>query len=260
MHDSMTGKTAADAAKDAARLQSESGEKAIKSQEEFQKRMRADLDPFRKAGKGQLGNLSKLISNPWEQKKFIQNNPFFNALAGDAQKRLMNVQAAQGRLGSGDTPAALQNQLLLLGSDLLNQSIGQRMNLSTMGQNAAAMQGSQMQNTSNNISELLTGVGNAQAAGGVGAANAMTQGTNNMMNIGMGVAKMFLSDRRMKCYLEKIGEIDCGIPVYRYEYIGSPQKVIGVMAQDVEPIVPSAVLDVFGVKFVDYGELERVLH
>jgi hypothetical protein len=88
----------------------------------------------------------------------------------------------------------------------------------------------------------------------------MTQGTNNMMNIGMGVAKMFLSDRRMKCYLEKIGEMDCGIPVYRYEYIGSPQKVIGVMAQDVEPIVPSAVLDVFGVKFVDYGELERVLH
>jgi hypothetical protein len=64
----------------------------------------------------------------------------------------------------------------------------------------------------------------------------------------------------MKCDLEQVGTLDSGIPVYSFRYVGSDQRVVGVMAQDVEKVVPGAVLDVFGVKFVDYDELERVLH
>jgi hypothetical protein len=270
----------------------------------------------------QVSDLDRFINDPTQQLNYVQNNPFFSALANDAQNRLLNVQAARGKLGTGDTPAALQNQLMLMGNDLVQQlignrqqslgnrqqslgnyqqqlgnrqqslsnrqqslgnfqqglgnrlgsiglrqnAIGQRQNFATMGQNAAAQTGSATQGASNSISDLITQGGNAMAAGRIGAANAQSQGMNNLLGGAAGFALtgsplgILLSDRRMKCDLEKVGSLDCGIPVYSFRYVGSDQRVVGVMAQDVEPVAPGAVLDVFGVKFVDYDELERVLH
>lgn len=253
----ITGTTAANAAQEAAQLQYQSAQDAIKSQKEFQKKMRKDLNPFRKSGLGQLEGLNALISDPNAQLNFIQNNPFFNHLANDAQNRLMSSQAARGRLGSGDTPLALQNALMLMGGDLVNQSIGQRMNMATMGQNAAAMQGSSMQNTSNNIMDLMTGGGNALASGIIGSANAMGDGSANAANGLMAGLGLMLSDRRMKCNLRKIGEFSNGIGVYIANYVGSTIDMVCCMAQEVEPIIPGAVFDIFGVKFMDYNEFDR---
>lgn len=259
--DSITGKDAADASKEASWIQYDSASKARKQQKQFLNTIRGDLAPYRNAGKRQLPGLNALISDPTAQLNFIQNNPFFSALADDAQNRLMNVQAASGRLGTGDTPAALQNQLLLLGNDLLQQSIGNRFNVATMGQNAAAQTGTMTQQAGNNISDLITGQGNALAGGMVGAANARSQGVNNLMNLGMNAAGMImLSDRRLKTDVEVLGKLDCGIPVCRWRYPWSNQYVIGPMAQDVQKVVPGAVLDVFGVLYVDFDELNRVLH
>lgn len=259
MHDSLTGKTGADASMNAAKIQAETGREAIKAQKDSLKIIRKDLNPFKEVGRKQLPGLSGLINDPEKQLSFIQNNPFFNKLAQQAQSSLFANQAARGKLGSGDTAAGLQDRLMLMGNSLLQQSIDNRFNLATMGQNSAAQTGTMTQNSGNNISELMTGIGNAQAAGGVGAANAMAQGGANIASVAGGVAKIFLSDRRMKYNLEKVGEHPSGIPIYSFRYVGGMTTVIGVMAQDVEPIVPSAVLDVFGIKFVDYAELERCL-
>ena len=255
MHKGLTGQTAAEGAEKAAQLQYEASKEGIKSQEKFLKKTRKDLLPFKDAGVGQLPGLTDLISNPQAQLAFIQNNPFFKTIADDAQNRLMSVQAARGKLGSGDTPLALQNSLLMLGNDLVNQSITQRMNMATMGQNAAAMTGTATQNAGNTITDLITGGAASRAAGIVGAANAQSAGAQNMAAL---AGSIFLSDRRFKTDLKQVGEIK-GIPIYDFVYAGGTQRVVGVMAQDVEPIVPGAVLDVFGVKFVDYSELERAL-
>lgn len=263
--DSLTGSDAADASMDAAKIQAASSDKALKQQSKFLKKMRKDFAPYRAIGKNQLAGLNNLVNNPAAQLDYIQNNPFFSALADDAQNRLLNIQAASGRLGTGDTPAALQNQLLLLGNDLLQQGIGNKFNLANMGQNAAGMTGNAMMNVGNNMSELITGKGNALAAGQVGAANARAAGASNLLNAGLtglGILHgnpITLSDRRFKCNVRKIGELAHGIGIYIANYVGSAIDMVCCMAQEVEPIIPGAVLDVFGVKFVDYDELERAL-
>jgi hypothetical protein len=62
-----------------------------------------------------------------------------------------------------------------------------------------------------------------------------------------------LSDRRMKQDVRRIGTLNDGQPVYSFRYLGNPVVHVGLMAQEVEAVVPGAVHEVDGVKFVDYG-------
>lgn len=255
---------AAKAAKKASKAQAKAAADAIAFQRESRDLARADLQPFRDAGQAQLGGLSSLISDPNAQLNFVQNNPFFNALADDAQSRLFSNQAARGKVGSGGTAQALQNSLLLLGQDLLNNNINQRFNLATMGQNAAAGQGTATMQAGNTISDLFTQQGNAIAAGHVGAANANTQGIQSLMNLGGGLGAAWLSnpanaialsDIRFKEGVTRIGTLDNGLGVYRYKFKGRPETHIGVIAQEVEQVIPDAVIDLEGVKYVDFMRL-----
>lgn len=62
------------------------------------------------------------------------------------------------------------------------------------------------------------------------------------------------SDVRLKKDIERIGETPAGIPVYEFKYIGSDDKQTGVMAQDVELVIPDAVvIDASGYKKVNYA-------
>ena len=49
-----------------------------------------------------------------------------------------------------------------------------------------------------------------------------------------------------------VGALHDGTPVYRFRYIGDPAMRIGLMADDVEKVVPEAVHILNGIKFVDY--------
>ncbi len=240
------------AAERAADIQSQSADKAIELQRETRDIVRGDLQPFREAGQSQLSPLTSLISDPKAQLDFIQGNPFFKVLADDAQNRLFSNQAAKGKVGSGGTAKALQNSLLLLGQDLLNQNINQRQNLVNVGGNAAAGQASATQQSGNALSDLITGQGNVRAAGQIGAANARSEGIGNLFKVGTAVA---LSDRRFKRDIERIGTLSSGIPVYRYKFKYRPETHIGVIAQEVEKIIPEAVIERNNVKFVNYERL-----
>jgi hypothetical protein len=61
-----------------------------------------------------------------------------------------------------------------------------------------------------------------------------------------------LSDRRAKDDIKLIGELYDGTPIYRFRYKGDPRVIVGLMADDVERYVPSAVVEVGGYKMVDY--------
>ena len=66
-----------------------------------------------------------------------------------------------------------------------------------------------------------------------------------------------MSDIRVKKNISTVGRVDNGLPVYSFQYItGGPQQ-IGLMAQDVEKINPSAVIEINGIKHVDYSEAVR---
>jgi hypothetical protein len=53
-----------------------------------------------------------------------------------------------------------------------------------------------------------------------------------------------------------VGVLRAGIPLYRFRYIGRDEVHVGVMAQDVLPVVPEAVTtDASGFMRVDYQRL-----
>jgi hypothetical protein len=148
--------------------------------------------PFYDAGTSTLPGLQSLINDPNAQRDFITNNPFYDSLAADAQDRLFNNQAARGKVGSGGTAASLQNQLVLMGSDLLNNNIAQRFGLAQIGQNAANQIGAYNTNAATqtagirseagvNIGNLETGVRNNMASAIQGTAN----NTSNILDTSM---------------------------------------------------------------------------
>lgn len=62
-----------------------------------------------------------------------------------------------------------------------------------------------------------------------------------------------ISDRRLKDEVEEVDDLFGVLPVYEYAYIGTGRRRRGFMAQDVERIAPEAVIDVRGLKLVNYN-------
>jgi len=144
----------------------------------------------------------------------------------------------------------------------------------------ALRSGAQVQNpTFQNVPQQATTAGpdilgatqmgyNAQM-GGFNAANAAQSNFNSgLMGLGgtLGAAALMApaSDIRMKENIEKVGKMANGLNVYTYEYkpefrndpFAGHGKHIGVMAQEVEEIMPEAVITrLDGYKMVNYGAL-----
>ena len=51
-----------------------------------------------------------------------------------------------------------------------------------------------------------------------------------------------MSDIRLKRDITQVGRLSNGLGLYRYRYIWSDTAYVGVMAQEVEPIAPDAVV------------------
>lgn len=252
----------AKAAGQAAAVQSTATDKAVAEQKRQFNLVREDLAPFKEAGTRALPGLEGLITDPLQQKAFIEDNPFFDALTERSTRTIFNNAAARGKVGSGGTAEALQNSFLLLGSNLVNQNINQRFGLSDIGQSAAAQTGRFGAQSAGNISNLITNQGNADAAGIVGAAQNRANSTSSFINTALGIAGLFdpikLSDIRFKEDLKKIGKDEHGLNVYTYKYKGDDKTRIGNMAQEVEKEFPNAVKTIANIKFIDYEELNGI--
>jgi hypothetical protein len=88
----------------------------------------------------------------------------------------------------------------------------------------------------------------------VASRNAMMGGLFGLAgDIVGGASKAFMaSDIRMKRDIERVGTNARGFPVYEFRYVGEDARTIGLMAQDVEKTMPDAVIEIGGLKFVDY--------
>ena len=66
-----------------------------------------------------------------------------------------------------------------------------------------------------------------------------------------------LSDKTLKKNIKYKSKSKSGLNIYEFEYNWSPQKYIGVMAQEVKKVKPSAVSEnIFGHMMVDYSQLD----
>lgn len=255
-----SSREAAKASRKAGSTQAAATDRATAETRRQFERTREDLAPFRRAGTEALPGLEDLVTDPEAQRDFITENPFFEALADDAQSRIFQNKAARGKVGSGETAEALQNSLLLLGTDLLNQNISQRQNLVNTGQSAAAQTGQFGAQAARSIADLGTSGAAARAAGMVGAANVQNQTFQGLLNAGAtyaGETGLSLSDRRHKTDIKKLGEDEHGLGVYSYKFKGDDKTRVGHMAQEIGRKYPKAVKTIADLKMIDYEELER---
>lgn len=72
--------------------------------------------------------------------------------------------------------------------------------------------------------------------------------------IGGNLFGSIFSDVNLKENIERVGKLDDGTNVYRYNYKGDTTPQIGVMAQEVEQTRPDAVSEIGGFKAVHYGK------
>lgn len=165
--------------------------------------------------------------------------------------------SAMDQLGRSrnDAYAQARNQSVLTGLQARNQLVNEAMALSGRGapQTASAPQAPSTSIQAPDIQGAMQNQYNAEMAQWQQQQN----NANNTMNglFGLGSAALggwLASDRRLKRDIRRIGETEGGVPLYEFRYRAGGPLQIGVMAQDVEHIVPEAVAEIGGWKHVDY--------
>jgi Chaperone of endosialidase len=198
--------------------------------------------------------------------------------------------AANGTLNSGNEALALQKQGQGLASQNYNNYVSQLQPYLGLAQNSASGianvdtgLGNAVAGQDNTLANLNysanTGIGNANAnaalapltaganvfnllgsLGGMKTAGGGSIGGNAISGLGSAGSSLIgsvFSDERLKEDVARVGKLDDGQPVFKYRYIGSPVWQIGVMAQDVEKVIPEAVQEVGGYKTVNLDSATR---
>jgi hypothetical protein len=253
----ITGSTAANAAKDSAQIQADSGQQAIEEIRRSTAEGQAFLEPFQQIGQQGLDQ-SSFLTDPQEQFDFLQNNPLFQMGLDNANTVTQQSAAARGRLSSGDTLQQLTNNSLLTAAPLIADQKNSIQNLLNQGLQTAQGQGNIAIGQGSNIANTTTDIGAALAAGQVGAANARSQGAQNILSAGSQIAGLF-SDPVLKENIELIGTKN-GFNIYAWDWnelatdkLGLNGSSEGVMADQVKVVMPEAVQYKDGFMQVDYS-------
>lgn len=87
------------------------------------------------------------------------------------------------------------------------------------------------------------------------ANNAFWGGLGNLGGA-LGGSWILKSDKKSKNIIRRVGQTATGIPLYLYTYKAKPdQKIVGVIAQEVNRVMPHAVHEIDGILHVNYAEV-----
>ncbi len=197
-------------AKKAGETQAAAADRASELQREMFEQTRADQAPYREAGYNALANLQRTAGNVPGAFRFgagdYQADPGYAFRLAEGQKALDRQAAARGGLISGGALRAAQRFGQEMGSQEFgnaynraltgynaevareNQLYNRQAALAGIGQTATNLVGTAGQNYATSAGNLMTGGAAAQAAGQVGAANALTGGLGTYLNYTQGNA------------------------------------------------------------------------
>lgn len=231
------------------------------------------LEPFQAAGEKAFGQQQALLGlrGPEEERAAIErlsSGETFKSLAQQGEEALLSRASATGGLRGGNIQAALGQFRPQLLSSLIEQQYGRLGGLSATGlgvtsdilargQASAAGQAAGGMTSASNVANLLANQGQAIAGGQVAAGGVPRQTFSDILGIGTAAAKIapLFSDRRLKKNIKQISVRPDGLNVYEFDYIWGGDRQIGLIAQEVKTIYPSAVSESSGFLMVDYSKV-----
>ena len=276
------------AATDAANTQAAAGAAAQNKLLGIGKQVAGTYAPYQGVGQQGVNNLNQMANSGYLTQQFgpqqLQGNLAPNYQFGLSQGQQANTQASNAAGGGSNVNRSNQmftqnyaqnayqnafNNYNTQRTNLYNQNAG----LAGIGANAAENAGNAQLGIGTNISNITQGIGNAQAAGQIGQANAyggalsnagntaalygILGNQNNLTDLQNTISNEDLfnpSDRRLKTNIVKIGQYLNGLNKYSWTYLWGENST-GAMADEVEKLIPEAVKVFYGYKHVNYALL-----
>lgn len=238
--DDISGKSGEEAAQDAANMQYKAAMAGVQEQRAARESMRQDLLPYQQLGTAAIPQYQQMLT-PQGQYSYLESNPMFQAAVNNAATQMKGTGAATGKYNSGGMVNQLFQNYLGQGENFINSQYNRLYNTVGIGQNSAAMQGTNTANSAAQISNLYGQGANAMAAGQIGAANAQAQGTQNLMGLA-GMAAAFFSDERLKEEMIPVGKDNSGKNLYAFRYKVENPLFVGYSAQEVAQEDPAHVM------------------
>lgn len=191
----------------------------------------------------------------------FEEDPSYQYRKAEGEKALERAMAAQGVTlgggGFGSVNPQVAKALMEQSQGMASQEYGNAYNryvqdqlnqynmlaglagYGTTGLNTMVNSGSQY---GTNVGNLTTGLASAQMNANL-AAQAQPSMFEQLLPVAgqLGAAAIFASDRRLKRDIKKIGTKN-GHKLYEFSYKGEPERYVGVMAQEVQEIMPKAVV------------------
>ncbi len=165
-------------------------------------------------------------------------NSSFNFDRDRGEGAIGTALSSKGLRNSG----AMLKKLSAFNQDLSNQYSGQYLDRL-----------SQMMGVGTGAGALLSGAGGYSKGTSTGTSSSKGGIGQTVGSVAQAIA---LSDPRVKKNVEKIGELEDGLGVYRFEYTYKPGVYEGVMADEVKELRPWALgPEISGYMTVDYSKL-----
>lgn len=173
------------AGQQAADVQTAASEAGIAEQRRQFEAVQELLKPYVEAGNKSLGgqlDLAGLNGNTAQDAAIqaLQQSPQFTSLLARGENSILQNASATGGLRGGNTQAALAQFSPALLAKTINDQYTRLGGLTSLGQNAAAGVGNAGLRTGNNIADLLSQIGSAQAGGALAAGKAQSNMWNTL--------------------------------------------------------------------------------
>lgn len=202
-----------------------------------------------------------------------QNDAFNQMLQANQYNQGLQNQALQNQMAGQGFNQNIRQQALAEQAYLQDRPLN-LINALRSGNQVQSPQFQQFAQQATTQGADILGAQNAQYQAALAQNNAQNAGTaglfGGLAGIGMGLAGLptasggsvggnaiagLFSDHRLKTNIKRVGTLDNGLGVYSYRYIWGGPTHIGVMAQEVEKVIPEAVFEVDGFKAVNYAGL-----
>lgn len=237
---------------------------AIATQKEQFNFVKDLMAPYTEGGEQAFGSSLDLLGlgegSQQEAIDALTNQDYFKGLVNQGEQALLQNASATGGLRGGNTQAALAQFRPSMIANLVQQQLSNLGGLTATGMNAGGIVAGQSQNYGNNVSNMQMQIGSAMANQAL-MKGSQQSGLSGALGTGMQLAGVAgglgwqpFSDIRLKSNIRKIGSHKKGFGIYEYDIFGNHE--VGVLAQEVQQYIPSAIkMHPSGYLTVNYGAL-----